>query len=55
MFNDSYKISFTLTFDSWFTYRKPVETGLEFQLHKGSAQNINLGNFVIVAHKKLVE
>ena len=41
MFNDSNKNSFTLSFDSWSPERKTVDTQLEYQTPKGSAQNIN--------------
>ena len=41
MFNESINNSFTLSFDSWFTDWKNVDTGLEFQLDIGSAQSIN--------------
>ena len=41
MFNDSIKNSFTLSFDSWTTDRKIVNTGLEYQVDIGSSANIN--------------
>ena len=39
MFNDSIKNSFTLSFDSWTSIRKTVDTQLENQVDIGSAQN----------------
>ena len=53
LFNDSIRNSFTLSFDSWFTDRKPVDTGLEFQVNIGSAQNVNRPKYLIVAHQSL--
>ena len=41
MFIDSIKDSFTLSFDSWSTDKKTVDTQLEYQVDIGSAQNIN--------------
>ena len=40
MFNDSIKNSFTLSFDSWTTDRKIVNTGLEYQVDIGSSVQI---------------
>ena len=51
MFNDSIKNSFTLSFDSWTSDRKRVNTGLEFQVDIGSAQNVNSPKYLIVAHQ----
>ena len=51
MFNDSIKNSFTLSFDSWTSERKTVDTQLEYQVDIGSAQNINSPNNLIVVHK----
>ena len=50
MFNESIKSSFTLSFDSWTTGRKTVNTGVEFQLDIGSASNINSPKYLIAAH-----
>ena len=35
MFNDSNRIRFAIVFDSWFTDRKVIDTGLESQLDTG--------------------
>ena len=51
MFNDSNKNSFTLSFDSWSTDRKTVDTQLEYQIDIGSAQNINSPKNLIKAHQ----
>ena len=51
MFNDSIKNSFTLSFDSWSTDRKTVETQLEYQVDIGSAQNITSPNFLIAVRQ----
>ena len=51
MFNDSIKNGFTLSFDSWSTDRKTVETQLECQVDIGSAQNIKSPIYLIVAHE----
>ena len=40
LFNDSDKNSFTLSFDSWSTDRKSVDTLLQYQIDIGSAQII---------------
>ena len=51
MFNDSIKNSFTLSFDSWTTDRKIVNTGFEYQVDIGSSANINSPKYLIVAHQ----
>ena len=51
MFNDSCKDSFTLSFDSWSTDRKTVDTQLEYQVDIGSAQNINTPNYLVTVHQ----
>ena len=51
MFNESLKNSFTLSFDSWYTDRKVVNDGLEFQIDIGSAQNVNSPKYLIAAHQ----
>ena len=38
MFNESFKIMYTISFDSWCTDRKVVNDGLEFEVNIGSAQ-----------------
>ena len=51
MFIDSIKNSFTLSFNSWTSDRKIVNTGLEFQVYVGSAQNINSPKYLIISHQ----
>ena len=51
MFNDSIKNSFTLSFESWSTDRKTVDTQLEYQVDVGSAPNFNSPKYLIVAHQ----
>ena len=52
MFNEAIRENFTLSFDAWVTDRKPVNTGNEYQLDIGSASNINIPLYIIVAHQK---
>ena len=54
MFNDSDKNSFTLSFDSWSTDRKSVDTLLQYQIDIGSAQKIISSKNLIVAHQTAV-
>ena len=54
MFNDSNKNSFNISFDSWTTDRKIVDTDLEYQLDIGSSANINSRKYLIVAHQTAV-
>ena len=51
-FNEIFRQIFTLSFDSWVTDRKPVDTGNEHQLHVGSASNINVPLYLLAAHQK---
>ena len=51
MFNNSKKDNFKISFDSWTSEKKVVNTGLEYQLDIGSAQNINSPNYLIIAHQ----
>ena len=51
-FNESIRQNFTLSFDAWVTDRKPVITGNEYQLDIGSASNINIHLYLIVANQK---
>ena len=53
MFNNSIKDNFKITFDSWTSERKVVDTDLEYQVDIGSAQNINSPKYLIVAHQSL--
>ena len=50
--NEAIRENFTLSFDSWVTDRKPVNTGNEYQIDIGSASNINIPLYLIVAHQK---
>ena len=52
IFNEAIRENFTLSFDSWVTDRKPVNTGNEYQLDIGSASNINIPLYLIVVHQK---
>ena len=51
LFNDSTKSSFTLSFSSWFTDRRVVDTGLEYQPVIGSSQDFDLLKCLIAAHQ----
>ena len=51
MFNDSNKKSFTLSFSSWSTARKTVDTHLDYQVDIGSAQKTNSPKYLVVAHQ----
>ena len=51
MFDYSIKNSFTLSFDSWSTDRKTVNTQLEYQVDIGTAQNINSPRYLIVVRQ----
>ena len=53
IFNDSIKNSFRLSTYSWFTDRKLVDTGWEFQVDISSAQNINTPKYLIIADQSL--
>ena len=50
--NESIRQSFILSFYLWVSDRKPVITGNEYQLDKGSASNINVPLISIVHHQK---
>ena len=52
VFNEALRENFTLSFDACVTDRKPVNAGNEYQLDIGSASNINLPFYLIVAHQK---
>ena len=54
MFNHSVNNSFTLSFDSWSTDRKTVDTQLEYQVDMDSAQNIISPEKLIVAYQPAV-
>ena len=51
MFNESFKIIYTLGYDSWYTERKIVTNGNEFQVDKSSSQNTNCPKCLIAAHQ----
>ena len=51
MFNDSIKDGSTLSFDSWTSEKKTVDTQLEYQSDIGSAQNNNCPKFLIAIHQ----
>ena len=51
-FNEAISKTFTLSFESWTTDRKPVDTAREFQVDISSASNINSPLYLIAAHQK---
>ena len=51
MFNESIKKIYTLTYDSWYTKRKIVTDGNEFQVDISSSQNTNNPKYLIAAHE----
>ena len=51
-FNEAISKTFTLSFESWTTDRKPVDTAREFQKDISSASNINSPLYFIAAHQK---
>ena len=51
MFKDSIGNSFTISFDFWFTDRKVILIGLEYQLDIGSSQDVNSPKDLIVAYE----
>ena len=50
-FNDSIKNSLTLSFHSWFTDRKLIETGLEYQLVIAASQDVKPPKKLLAAHQ----
>ena len=52
LFKEAIRENFTLSFEAWVTDRKPVNTGNAYQLDIGSASNINIPLYLIVAHQK---
>ena len=50
-FNESIENKYTITFDSWYTERKIVTDGGEFQVDTAWSQNTNLPKFLIAAHQ----
>ena len=51
-FNEAISKTFSLSFESWTTDRKPVDTAREFQIDISSASNINSPLYLIAAHQK---
>ena len=51
MFSESIKNNYTLTFDSWYTERKIVTDGGEFQVDIASSQSTNSPKYLIAAHQ----
>ena len=51
LFNESIKNNFTITFDSWYTERKIVTDGGEFQVDIASSQSTNSPKYLIAAHQ----
>ena len=51
-FNEAFTKSFTLSFESWTTDRKPVNAGKELQVGIGSASNTSAALYFIAAHQK---
>ena len=52
MFNEAISKIFSLSYESWTTDRKPVDTAREFQIDKSSASNIKSPLYLIAAHQK---
>ena len=51
-FNGSISRSFTLSFDSWTTGRKPVNGGEEYQLDIASPSNVNSPLYLVAVHQQ---
>ena len=51
-FNEAIRQSFKLSFDYWVTDRKPVNTGNEYQLDRGSASNISIPSYLKAVHQQ---
>ena len=52
IFNEAISQTFTLSYESWTTDRKPVDTAREFQVDISSASNINSPLYLLAAHQK---
>ena len=50
MLNVSIKNIYSISYDSWYTERKIVTDGNEFQVDIASAQNTNSPKYLIAAH-----
>ena len=53
LFNESIKNNYSLTFDSWYTERKIVTDGGEFQVDIASSQSTNSPKNLIAAHQRV--
>ena len=51
MFNEVIQNSFTLTFDSWTSYRRTANTGLNYQLDEGSSFDFNSPKHLVAVHR----
>ena len=51
-FNGAVTKTFTLSYESWTTDRKPIDTAREFQIHISSASNINSPLHLLAGHQK---
>ena len=52
IFNETISKTFTLSYESWTTDRKPVDTAREFQIDISSASNLNRPLYHLAAHQK---
>ena len=52
IFDEAISKTFSLSYESWTTDRKPVNTAREFQIDISSASNINSALYLIAAHQK---
>ena len=52
-FNDSIEDPYSISLDSWYTDRAVGFDGLEFQIDLGSAENVKIAKYLIVAHQTL--
>ena len=52
IFNEAIRKTFSLSYESWTTDRKPVDAAREFQIHISSASNINSPLYLKAAHQK---
>ena len=52
IFNEAVSQTFTLSYESWTTDRKPLDAAREFQIDISSASNINSPLYLIAAHQK---
>ena len=50
--NAAYTKSFTISYESWTTDRKPIDTAREFQIDISSASNINSPLYLIATQQK---